>query len=139
MIDSDARNVTALVVELMLQPASDWNTIGRLHERVAKARAIENGFSLFRCTSGGISGVYSPFGETVFRKVTGTAEGQTAVFATQIPKSSRVFTVYSIVGDGLGLLCALMTCVLLLISVMPHSCIYMAIFSFLSPRYPEKM
>ena len=42
-------------VDIMLVPANDWKAITPLHANMSKLRAIENGFSLVRCTGRGLS------------------------------------------------------------------------------------
>jgi apolipoprotein N-acyltransferase len=42
-------------VDIMLVPANDWKEITPLHANMSKLRAIENGFSMVRCTGRGLS------------------------------------------------------------------------------------
>lgn len=42
-------------VDIMLVPANDWKEITPFHANMAKLRAIENGFSMLRCTGQGLS------------------------------------------------------------------------------------
>lgn len=42
-------------VDLMLVPANDWEAITPYHANMSKLRAIENGFSMVRCTGRGLS------------------------------------------------------------------------------------
>jgi apolipoprotein N-acyltransferase len=51
--------------ELLLVPANDWALIKHLHFRMAVFRAVENGVSMVRATSSGVSGVVDPWGRTV--------------------------------------------------------------------------
>jgi apolipoprotein N-acyltransferase len=51
--------------ELLLVPANDWALIKHLHFRMAVFRAIENGVSMVRATSSGVSGAVDPWGRTV--------------------------------------------------------------------------
>lgn len=42
-------------VDIMLVPANDWKKITPYHANMSKLRAIENGFSMVRCTGRGLS------------------------------------------------------------------------------------
>ena len=42
-------------VDIMLVPANDWKEITPYHANMSKLRAIENGFSMVRCTGQGLS------------------------------------------------------------------------------------
>lgn len=42
-------------VDIMLVPANDWRKITPYHANMSKLRAIENGFSMVRCTGRGLS------------------------------------------------------------------------------------
>lgn len=42
-------------VDIMLVPANDWEKITPYHANLSKLRAIENGFSMVRCTGQGLS------------------------------------------------------------------------------------
>jgi len=42
-------------VDIMLVPANDWKEITPYHTNMSKLRAIENGFSMVRCTGQGLS------------------------------------------------------------------------------------
>lgn len=47
-------------VDIMLQPSWTWGPIGGLETESDAVRAVENGFTLFRCSSNGMSGIVSP-------------------------------------------------------------------------------
>jgi hypothetical protein len=47
-------------VDVFLQPSWTWGPIGPLHAYDNAYRAVENGFQLLRCSSGGLSGAISP-------------------------------------------------------------------------------
>jgi len=100
---------------LMLQPGWDWGAIGILHARMDALRAIENGFTLFRCSSGGISGVYDSYWGTRFETIIGTEKFSNPTFAysTTIPKLARQFTLFTYVGSMLGYSCTLVWGVLI--------------------------
>lgn len=58
-------------VNIMLQPSWTWNAINYRHFDGNALRAVENGFTLFRCSSDGESGIVSPHGKVLSRTYTG--------------------------------------------------------------------
>jgi hypothetical protein len=48
-------------VDIMVQPSWTWGPVGPLEFDTDAFRAVENGFTLLRCSSVGVSGVVSPF------------------------------------------------------------------------------
>ena len=52
-------------IDIMLVPAHDWKMIDQYHSNMAKLRAIENGFSMVRCTGDGITLVTDYHGKTL--------------------------------------------------------------------------
>ncbi|MCX6070665.1 MAG: hypothetical protein NTU91_07375, partial [Chloroflexi bacterium] len=87
-------------VDILLDPAFE-PTVGNItaHSRMASFRAIENGMSIFRPTSQGISLAIDPFGRTL-ASMDATRVGE-RVFVVQLP-NHRVTTVYSVVGELFG-------------------------------------
>ena len=87
----------------------DWGPIGIVHARMGAQRALENGFTLFRCSSGGVSGVYDAYGNVLTETILGTKAndvGNAALsYTARIPILPRVSTLYSVLGDSLGILC----------------------------------
>jgi apolipoprotein N-acyltransferase len=59
------RQVGQAGAELLVVPANDWALIKHLHFQMAVFRAIENGVSMVRATSAGVSGVVDAQGRTV--------------------------------------------------------------------------
>ena len=49
--------VVVVQVDLLLQPSWTWGAILTRHMEGDSVRAVENGFSIFRCSSEGESGV----------------------------------------------------------------------------------
>ena len=72
-------------------------------------RAVENGFTLFRCSSGGVSGVYDAYGNVLTETILGTKDHDTQnsamSFTARIPILPRATTLYSVVGDTFGIIC----------------------------------
>jgi len=52
-------------VDLMIQSSWTWGAFGARHAAGDAMRAVENGFTLLRCSSDGVTAVYSPQGETI--------------------------------------------------------------------------
>ena len=91
MIQAGEKNV-----DIMLQASWTWNDIGRRHFEGDAVRALENGFSLFRCSSVGESGIVDPYGVFVSRIYTGTDPSEPFTF--MLPLFRRIKTIYSAVG-----------------------------------------
>lgn len=92
--------------EILLAPSSDWRSVRNIHSRMAVMRAVENGFSLLRPTSDGITLAVDPFGRIV---------GQVDYFASNtsnlvtILPVKKVNTVYTAVGEWLAWLCLILS------------------------------
>ncbi|CAI7901499.1 unnamed protein product [Closterium sp. NIES-54] len=52
-------------VDILLQPSWTWGTIGHVTLQTDAVRAAENGLTLLRCSSIGVSGVVSPYYRTL--------------------------------------------------------------------------
>ncbi|KAI7899088.1 carbon-nitrogen hydrolase [Cokeromyces recurvatus] len=55
-------------IDIMLQPSWTWGPTGTYHEQTNIIRAVENGFTLFRCVSQGVSGIYEPTLNGIFNQ-----------------------------------------------------------------------
>ncbi len=89
-------------VRLLVVPSNDWPEIKYFHSDLARLRAIENGVSVLRPTSGGLSTAVDPYGRVVgevdyFRK------GGIPLVA-EIPIRD-VPTLYPYIGDLFAWLC----------------------------------
>ncbi|UCF19614.1 MAG: hypothetical protein JSU87_17135 [Gemmatimonadota bacterium] len=84
---------------LMVGPSADWEEITPLHANMAILRAIENGFSLIRPTSGGRSIATDWRGRTV-----AALDYPDDAFVAYLP-TARVRTPYGAVGDLFSWLC----------------------------------
>ncbi len=87
-------------VDLMLVPSNDWAEMGRVHTEKAALRAVENGYSLLRSDSHGVSGAFDPLGRSVASADYFTTGQQTASVPTR-----GIRTVYAAVGDLFTDLC----------------------------------
>jgi apolipoprotein N-acyltransferase len=83
-------------VDLFFQPSWTWNAISSRHFVGNSLRAIENGFTLIRCSSDGESGVVDPKGVMKSRFFTGHNPEDVVTFP--IAKETRVVTVYALFG-----------------------------------------
>lgn len=89
-------------VGLMLVPADDWLAIENDHAISAVYRAIENGFSMIRPTSKGISLAVDPLGRELARGEYYTTDRLTIV--AEVPVQALP-TLYSQIGDVVAYAC----------------------------------
>jgi apolipoprotein N-acyltransferase len=95
--------------ELMLVPANDWREIKDIHPWMAQFRAVENGATMIRATSTGLSSVVDPYGRTLAEMdhfVPGAG-----VMVAQVPLASTR-TLYVRIGDAFAWICLLSLLVL---------------------------
>ncbi|WP_410604017.1 apolipoprotein N-acyltransferase [Amycolatopsis sp. lyj-90] len=88
---------------LMLVPANDWQGFGSLHSEKAVFRAVENGYSLFRHSTHGISTAVDNQGRVLGKADYFRTDQQTLV--ADLPVQPRTQTVYARVGDVFAWLC----------------------------------
>ena len=85
--------------DILMVPANDFREVDPLRTQMAVYRAIENGVSLVRQGSNGLSMATDPYG-----RVLGAMDHFTAsdrVMVAQVP-TKGVFTLYSVIGDLFG-------------------------------------
>jgi apolipoprotein N-acyltransferase len=85
--------------DILMVPSNDFREIDPLHTQMAVYRAIENGVSLVRLASNGLSVAADPYG-----RVLGAMDHFTAserVMVAQVP-TQGVFTIYAVIGDLFG-------------------------------------
>jgi apolipoprotein N-acyltransferase len=103
-------------VDILLVPSFEPTAENLLaHSRMAPFRAIENGVSIFRPTSQGISLAIDPYG-----RIMGSMDATRAderVFVMQVP-NHRVFTVYSVVGELFGWLAVIGFVVIVILAIL---------------------
>jgi apolipoprotein N-acyltransferase len=104
----------ALRTDVMLDPSSDWRAIDPWHTQMASFRAIEQGFSLIRQTSQGLSAAFDYQG----RLLASMDHYQTTDYAmvSQVP-TRGVPTIYSRLGDWFAWLCAFGLACLVVVSL----------------------
>jgi len=96
---------------LLLLPSGDWYSISPFHSYMASFRAIENGTSMFRQVSGGLS-IAVDYRGKVYGQKDFFDEGEKITIAN-IPVA-HVATVYSFIGDSFAFLCILCTALALI-------------------------
>ncbi|MBN1271435.1 MAG: hypothetical protein JXB26_04120 [Candidatus Aminicenantes bacterium] len=94
---------------ILIIPSSDWKEIKNTHARIAVTRAVENGFSLLRPTSDGISMAADPFGR-IFGRIDYSTKNR-ASLTMELPVK-KVDTLYAVLGDWLAWLCLLVSAAL---------------------------
>ncbi|RGB40508.1 carbon-nitrogen hydrolase [Rhizophagus diaphanus] len=101
-------------VNLMLDSSDTWLAneekflnlcpVGPLHSRMNSIRSIENGFTIFRCNSVGVSGIWNQYGQPLHSIPTVNTNTTTFQFPVNMVKN-RVKTVYSVFGETFGWIC----------------------------------
>ena len=89
-------------VGLVLVPADDWLAIENDHANSAVYRAVENGFSMIRPTSKGVSLAVDPLGRELARGEYYTTDRLTIVAAVPV---QALPTLYSRIGDVFAYVC----------------------------------
>ncbi len=87
---------------LLMLPSGDWSAIAKYHAQMALFRAIENGCSIFRQTSGGLS-VATDFRGKVYGQFDYYTPGN-KMWLTAL-NIGRVQTIYTYVGDIVVYIC----------------------------------
>lgn len=89
-------------VDVMFNPSNDWKEIAPLRMQMATFRAIENGFSLVRPTSNGLSVATDYQGRMLAYTNYFTGEDRTMI--SYIP-TKGITTIYSKIGDVFAWMC----------------------------------
>jgi len=90
------RQIGAEHADILLAPSNDWEAIKQVHAAMAVFRGIENGVSLVRATSSGISIATDPYGRVL--TTTDHFWPGARVMVAQVP-TERVPTIYGYIGD----------------------------------------
>lgn len=98
------RQSASLKSDLLLAPSNDWPEIVNTHAKMARLRAIENGVSLLRPTSSGMSIAVDPYGRIV--SCVDDFQSAGAPLVAVLPMQS-VKTLYASMGDILTWICAI--------------------------------
>ncbi|MBL7858555.1 MAG: hypothetical protein JNM57_12775 [Cyclobacteriaceae bacterium] len=86
-----------LGTDILLLPSGDWKEISPYHGNMARMRAIENGFSMFRMVSNATSLASDHHGRILARK--NFFDAGTKVMVADVP-TAGVFTLYKKIGDA---------------------------------------
>jgi apolipoprotein N-acyltransferase len=89
-------------VDVMFNPSNEWKQVAPLRMQMARFRAIENGFSVIRPTSHGLSAAADYQGRVL--GLTDYFTSEDPVMIAYIP-TKGVTTIYSRIGDLFGWLC----------------------------------
>jgi apolipoprotein N-acyltransferase len=89
-------------VDVMFNPSNDWKEVAPLRMQMARFRAIENGFSMVRPTSHGLSAAADYQGRVL--AITDYFKSEDPVVVAYIP-TKGVTTIYSRIGDLFAWLC----------------------------------
>ena len=92
LISQTGKNET----ELLLIPTGDWKAISPYHSYITKFRAIENGISVLKSTSRGLSVAYDQYGRII--KERDFFDNDSDVLVAELPVQ-KVKTLYSYTGD----------------------------------------
>ncbi len=87
---------------LLLLPSGDWYSISPFHSYMASFRAIENGTSMFRQVSGGLSIAVDYRGKVYGQKNFFDAGDKLTIANIPI---AHVATIYGVIGDSFALVC----------------------------------
>lgn len=98
----------------MIQPSWTWGPIGTYHQQGNILRAVENGFTLFRCVSQGVSGVFEPTLNSVFNQK--VASNNIEKYLFYLPIQKRINTLYGYIGDSFSYLCIISSLALLFVT-----------------------
>ncbi|KAG1461042.1 hypothetical protein G6F46_002779 [Rhizopus delemar] len=71
--------------------------VGTYHAQTNSIRAVENGFTLFRCASQGLSGIFESTMNGVFSQRVASLNAESYLF--YLPIQKRVATLYGYIGD----------------------------------------
>lgn len=117
--DADFPALARVKADILLLPGWDWPEMGHFHTmRLARLRAIENGYSLVRIDYQGVSAAFDPYGRVLAVQNTLSGAGQTML--VDVP-THGTRTLYALTGDLFAWLCALATLALVALGVMRPS------------------
>lgn len=101
---------------IVFAPSNDWKDAAEPHLSVAALRTVENGYSLVRITSSGISAVVDPRGKVLFEK--NTYRERRCDFVVDVPLGNGR-SIYGWFGDSVALLSGLVSCLVVGVAFMP--------------------
>jgi apolipoprotein N-acyltransferase len=101
--------------DLLVAPSNDWPEIKYTHAKMARLRAIENGISMLRPASSGLSTAVDPYGNIVACVDDFTSNG--APLVAVLPMGS-VQTLYTLLGNFWTWICALGGSILIVLGIV---------------------
>jgi apolipoprotein N-acyltransferase len=104
-------------VDIVLQPLWSHGGIGRRRFDSDSIRAVENGFTLFRCDSNGVSGIVSPKGETLSKEFVRIEPDRPSTF--NLPIRDHVSTFYTDAGFSFDYICVAFTVIFWVLVLTP--------------------
>lgn len=110
------RKPGAAGVGIVFAPSNDWKDAAEPHLSVAALRSVENGYSLVRITSSGISAVVDPRGKLLFEK--STYKERRCDFVVDVPLGFGR-SIYSWFGESIAMLSGIVSCIVVVNSFMP--------------------
>ncbi|KAI9276848.1 carbon-nitrogen hydrolase [Phascolomyces articulosus] len=90
-------------VDLMIESSWTWGPDGTYHGRSNGLRAVENGFTMLRCGSQGLTGVFEPTLNGIFNQHVAAITDSEYLF--HLPIQKRRKTLYGYTGDVFGFAC----------------------------------
>lgn len=109
------RQAGLLKSDLLIAPSNDWLEIKNTHTKMARLRAIENGFSLLRPANSGLSIAVDPYGNIVSSVDDFKCNGIPLVAV--LPMGS-VQTCYTLLGDFWTWICAFGGFILIILGIV---------------------
>ncbi|CAI5993843.1 unnamed protein product [Closterium sp. NIES-65] len=104
-------------VDILLQPSWTWGAIGHVTFETDAVRAAENGLTLLRCSSIGVSGVVSPYYRTLAAQ-----EGlDTGLLTMVLPLLPHAQALYPYAGLPMSLLLLSLTLLAAFLAIAPPS------------------
>ena len=101
--DADFPALSRVAADIMLLPGWDWPEEGYVHTmKVARLRAVENGYSMIRVDFNGVSAAFDPYGRTVAMQ--STLRGDNFTMLADLPIKGTP-TLYNRIGDIFAWLC----------------------------------
>jgi apolipoprotein N-acyltransferase len=101
--------------DLLIAPSFDWPEIKNTHAKMARLRAIENGISLLRPASSGLSTAVDPYGRIVACVDDFKSSGAPIVAVLQMESAQ---TLYTLLGDSWAWICAFVGFVLIVLGIV---------------------
>jgi apolipoprotein N-acyltransferase len=108
--------------DILILPSGDWREVSPYHANMARMRAIENGFSLFRPVSGATSLATDSYGRVLAsRNFYGDAE---KVLVAYLPRNGTT-TLYALVGDFFPWICIVAIVAVTVVFTVPRKYIHL--------------